>query len=280
MTDSNSDTSLPTSGPGEPTARPRGDGRPDRALRPVRIQRNFTAAPAGSVLWQQGGTIVLCTASVVAKVPDWFGPQRPGGWVTADYVMLPGSTPQRKDWPRLGHTDSRGTEITRLIGRVLRAAVDLTALGPHTVSIDCTVLQADGGTRTAAICGGYLALRDALSKLPPALAPPRGDSPSPGYLASQAAYRPSAALREPVAAVSVGYVGGVLRLDLDYNDDAVAEVDLNVAMTASGRVIEVQGTAETPDHLGRVGYTRSQLQEMLDLAAEGCRQLFELQARA
>lgn len=258
---------------------PRTDGRHDRELRPVRVQRNFTAAPAGSVLWQQGGTVVLCTASVTPKVPEWFGPARGGGWVTADYVMLPGSTPQRKDWPRIGHTDSRGTEITRLIGRVLRAAVDLSAMGPHTVSVDCTVLQADGGTRTAAICGGYLALRDALAKLPATLPAPRGE-PTPGFLASQAAYNPSAALREPVAAVSVGYVGGVLRLDLDYSDDAVAEVDLNVAMTASGRVIEVQGTAETPDALGKVGYTRQQLQDMLDLAAEGCRRLIDIQTTA
>lgn len=260
------------------TVASRADGRGDSELRPVTVTRGFTSAPAGSVLWQQGGTVVLCTASVQAKVPEWFGPTKAGGWVTADYVMLPGSTTSRKDWPRIGHTDSRGTEITRLIGRVLRAGVDLSRLGPHTISLDCTVLQADGGTRTAAICGGFAALSDALAKLPAELPPPRGE-PTPGWLASKAAYDPTRVLREAVVAVSVGYVRGVLRLDLDYLDDSAAEVDLNVAMTASGRVIEVQGTAETPDETGRVGYTREQLVAMLDLAAEGCRKLLEIQGR-
>src|SRR4029079_15518003 len=144
----------------------RRDGRPNDALRPVKITRNFTTAPAGSVLWQQGGTIVLVTASITPDVPPWFRDDKPGGWVTADYVMLPGSTPRRKDWPKIGHPDSRGTEIQRIIGRTLRAAIDLNKSGPPTILIDCQVMQADGGTRTASICGAYFALVDALAKLP------------------------------------------------------------------------------------------------------------------
>src|SRR5678816_2681830 len=144
----------------------RHDGRANDQLRTVRVQRNFTAVPAGSVLWQQGGTVVLCTASVTRELPPWFKEDKPGGWTTCEYVMLPASTPQRKGWPKIGHTDSRGTEIQRLIGRTLRAVLDLTKIGPHTIAIDCQVLQADGGTRTAAICGAYVALVDALRKLP------------------------------------------------------------------------------------------------------------------
>src|SRR5438045_1209722 len=151
----------------------RNDGRADDQLRPVKITRNFTQTPAGSVLWEQGKTIVLVTASVSQELPPFFKESRAGGWVTAEYVMLPGSTPQRKGWPKIGHTDSRGTEIQRLIGRVLRAAINLEVIGPHTIAIDCQVLQADGGTRTAAICGGYVALVDALAKLPAQLPPPR-----------------------------------------------------------------------------------------------------------
>ncbi len=151
----------------------RQDGRPNDQLRSITIQRGFTETPAGSVLWQQGKTIVLCTAAISPDVPPWFSPDRPGGWITAEYVMLPASTPQRKPWPKTGHTDSRGTEIQRLIGRVLRAAIDLDKIGPHTVAIDCQVLQADGGTRTAAICGAYVALVDALARLPKELPSPR-----------------------------------------------------------------------------------------------------------
>src|SRR5580658_6323290 len=144
----------------------RTDGRSNDALRPVTIQRGFTQTPAGSVLWQQGKTVVLCTASVAAELPPWFKEDRPGGWLTAEYVMLPASTPQRKPWPKIGHTDSRGTEIQRLIGRSLRAAIDLSKIGPRTIAIDCQVLQADGGTRTASICAAYVALSDALATLP------------------------------------------------------------------------------------------------------------------
>src|SRR3954468_6273687 len=144
----------------------RNDGRTDDQLRPIKITRNFTSTPAGSVLWEQGKTIVLVTASVTPELPPFFKESRAGGWVTAEYVMLPGSTPQRKGWPKIGHTDSRGTEIQRLIGRSVRAVIDLSKLGPHTIAIDCQVLQADGGTRTAAISGAYVALVDALAKLP------------------------------------------------------------------------------------------------------------------
>lgn len=257
--------------------------RPSDQLRPIEIQRGFTAAPAGSVLWKQGGTLILATASISPKVPDWFGPVKPGGWITADYVMLPGSTPQRKDWPRTGHTDPRGTEITRLVGRALRTAVDLEKLGPHTLSVDCTVLQADGGTRTAAICAGYLAIEQALSKLPPELKVP--ERPTPAFAANQAAYDPKGALVQQVAAVSVGIIDGEVRLDLDYADDSQAQVDLNVAMTSRGQYVEIQGTAEEPAGEGAdagppaAGFTPGQLRQMLDLAELGCRKLLEIQRR-
>src|SRR3954471_8136765 len=143
------------------------DGRADDQRRAVKITRNFTSTPAGSVLWEQGKTIVLVTASVTQELPPFFKEDRPGGWVTAEYVMLPGSTPQRKAWPKTGHTDSRGTEIQRLIGRCIRAVIDLSKLGPHTIALDCQVLQADGGTRTACICAAWVALKDAVAKLPP-----------------------------------------------------------------------------------------------------------------
>src|SRR5690242_6816434 len=143
-------------------------------LRPIKITRNFTKTPAGSVLWEQGSTVVLCTASISLDVPPWFPDNKQGGWITAEYVMLPASTPQRKPWSKIGHTDSRGTEIQRIIGRSLRAAIDLSKIGPHTIALDCQVLQADGGTRTASICGAYVALVDAVRKLPGKIpAPPR-----------------------------------------------------------------------------------------------------------
>src|SRR4051794_37781307 len=151
----------------------RHDGRANDQLRPISIQRSFTDAAAGSVLWQQGKTIVWCTASVTPEVPPWFRDDRPGGWITCDYVMLPGSTPRRKDWPKIGHTDSRGTEIQRIIGRTMRAAIDLSRIGPHTIHIVCQVMQAGGGTKTASICGAYVALVDALAKLPRELPQPR-----------------------------------------------------------------------------------------------------------
>ena len=256
--------------------------RAPNQLRPITIKRSFTDAPAGSVLWQQGKTIVLCTASVTPELPPWFSEKRPGGWVTADYVMLPGSTPRRKDWPKIGHTDSRGTEIQRIIGRTLRAVIDLTKLGPHTIALDCQVLQADGGTRTAAICGAYVALVDALSKLPvempggvlfrnPGATRASRDEAEPAVPARYDAsyYDPKHALVDELAAVSVGIVEGQVLLDLDYQDDARAEVDMNIAWTARrANYVEVQGSAENGG-----GFDRAKMLEMIDLATEGCRQI-------
>jgi ribonuclease PH len=255
------------------------DGRPNDALRPVKITRNFTTAPAGSVLWQQGGTMVLVTASITPDVPPWFRDDKPGGWVTADYVMLPGSTPRRKDWPKLGHTDSRGTEIQRLIGRTVRASVDLSKIGPNTIALDCQVLQADGGTRTASICAAYVALVDALKKLPGEIRRPKGPaaeagSPIPARY-DQQFYDPAHALVDQLSAVSVGLVDGEVRLDLDYNDDSRALVDLNVAYTRSGKFVEIQGSAENGG-----GFDRKLTDQMLDLAVAGCEQLMRIQQSA
>jgi ribonuclease PH len=262
----------------------RSDGRASDQLRPINIQSGFTQAPAGSVLWQQGKTIVLCTASITPDVPPWFRDDRPGGWITADYVMLPGSTPRRKDWPKIGHTDSRGTEIQRIIGRTLRAVIDLSKIGPHTIHIDCQVLQADGGTRTASICGAYVALADAIAKLPSEL--PGGlfarNSGAARFSAEDVAspaiparfdpkhYDPKRALVDELAAVSVGIVDGQVVLDLDYQDDARAEVDMNVAHTAGGKFVEVQGSAENGG-----GFDRSKMLEMMDLAVAGCKSLMQ-----
>jgi ribonuclease PH len=245
-------------------------------LRPISITRQFTQTPAGSVLWQQGSTVVLCTASISAELPPWFGDDRPGGWLTAQYVMLPASTPQRKPWPKIGHTDSRGTEIQRLIGRALRAVIDLSCIGPHTLDIDCQVLQADGGTRTACICAAFVALHDAIGKLPLTLPPPRttrqgaGGPPSARY--DPQFYKPHAALLDQLAAVSVGIVDGQVRLDLDYAADSRAEVDFNIAYTAAGRFVEIQGSAEK-----QLGFDRAQMNQMLDLAVRGCQQIMQQQ---
>lgn len=247
----------------------RHDGRRFDQLRSIKVTRNFTQAPAGSVLWQQGSTIVLCTASITPDVPAWFRLDRAGGWVTADYVMLPGSTPRRKEWPKLGHTDSRGTEIQRIIGRTLRAVINLEKLGPHTIAVDCQVLQADGGTRTAAICGAYVSLVDAIGKLPVQL------PPSDRKESNDATYDPSKAIVDQLAAVSVGIVDGQVLLDLDYKDDARAAVDMNIAYTAGGKLVEVQGSAENGG-----GFDRSKLLEMLDLAIAGCSEIMPIQTRA
>ncbi len=248
------------------------ESRPSDALRPISITRQFTATPAGSVLWKQGNTIVLCTTSVTPDLPPWFKPDKPGGWITAEYVMLPSSTPQRKPWPRTGHTDSRGTEIQRLIGRALRAVIDLNRIGPHTLAIDCQVLQADGGTRTAAICGAYVSLVDALKTLPGKLKPtPKCPDPA----AVNPNYDPSRALVDQLAAVSVGMVDGKAYLDLDYPLDSKANVDLNVACTAAGKFVEIQGSAENGE-----GFDRSTFNQLLDLAVKGCEQLMEIQRKA
>jgi ribonuclease PH len=256
----------------------RHDGRRVDELRPIKITRRFTETPAGSVLWEQGKTIVLCTASIATDVPPWFRDDRAGGWVTCDYVMLPASTPQRKGWPKTGHTDARGTEIQRIIGRSLRAAIDLSKIGPHTIALDCQVLQADGGTRTASICGAYVALVDAVAKLPGQLPPPPSGKTFTGKPPAKydpAFYDPAGAIVDQLAAVSVGVIDGEVRLDLDYIDDSRANVDLNVAYTARGKFVEVQGSAENGD-----GFDRASFDAMLDMAVAGCRGLMELQNQA
>jgi ribonuclease PH len=240
-------------------------------LRPVKITRRFTETPGGSVLWEQGKTVVWCTASVTQDLPPWFSEDRPGGWITAEYVMLPPSTPQRKAWPKIGHTDSRGTEIQRIVGRSLRAIIDLSRIGPHTIAIDCQVLQADGGTRTAAICGGCVALADALASLPKEMPAPRKPlapgAPLPARYDPRF-YDPAKALVDEMAAVSVGVVEGAIYLDLDYALDSRAQVDLNVACTGRGKFVEVQGSAENGE-----GFDRATMDRMLDLAVKGCADL-------
>jgi len=252
----------------------RNDRRALDELRTVNITPRFTGTPAGSVLWQQGRTLVWCTASILTELPPWMPDNRPGGWITADYVMLPASTPRRKAWPSLGHTDSRGTEIQRLIGRCLRAVVDLSKIGPFTIALDCQVMQADGGTRTAAICGAYLALRDALGSLPTQLPPPpAGAMMTRRY--DPAFYDPTHALVDELAAVSAGLVDGQACLDLDYSEDCRATVDMNVACTATGRLVEIQASAENGQ-----GFARQQLDQLLDLCARGCARLIEIQRQA
>lgn len=252
----------------------RNDGRANDQLRPIKVTRGFTQTPAGSVLWEQGNTVLLCTASVTQDLPPWMKDDRPGGWLTAEYVMLPASTPQRKPWPKTGHTDSRGTEIQRLIGRSLRAIVDLSKIGPHTIAIDCQVLQADGGTRTAAICGAYVSLADAMGKLPSRIPEPRTPLKG-GALPARfdpAFYQPRSAIVDQLAAVSAGIVDGEVRLDLDYFDDSRANVDMNVAYTAAGNFVEIQGSAENGQ-----GFARAQMNALLDMAVRGCEQLMEIQ---
>jgi ribonuclease PH len=255
----------------------RNDGRADDQLRPIKITRNFTSTPAGSVLWEQGKTIVLVTASVTQDLPPFFKETRPGGWVTAEYVMLPGSTPQRKGWPKIGHTDSRGTEIQRLIGRALRAVIDLSKLGPHTIALDCQVLQADGGTRTACISAAWVALKDAVAKLPrqmPGAMAENAATPTPARF-DPVYYDPAGAVVDQLAAISVGVVDGQPRLDLDYYDDSRAGVDMNVALTASGKYVEIQGGAENGE-----GFDRSTMNRLLDLAEQGCRGIMQHQTAA
>jgi len=234
----------------------RPDGRADGDLRPVVITRDWLDHAEGSVLVEFGATRVLCAASVTEGVPRW----RKGsglGWVTAEYAMLPRSTHTRSDRESVkGRIGGRTHEISRLIGRSLRAAIDYKALGENTIVIDCDVLQADGGTRTAAITGAYVALADAVSWL-------RGR----GSLAGEP-------LVTSVAAVSVGIVSGTPRLDLCYLEDVSAETDMNVVCTGDGRFVEVQGTAEGEP------FDRSLLDGLLDLAVSGCRELASLQAAA
>jgi ribonuclease PH len=231
----------------------RKDGREPDELRTLAFTRDFTELAMGSVLVEMGRTRVLCTASVEERVPPWLrGKGR--GWVTAEYSMLPGSTAERVDREAArGKQSGRTQEIQRLIGRSLRAVTDLVALGEVQITVDCDALQADGGTRTAAICGGFLALHDACSRL---------------VAAKQLASHP---ITDLCAAISVGVVEALPCLDLDYAEDSTAEVDMNVVMTGAGRFIEVQGTAEG------AAFSRSELDGMLGLAELGIGQIFELQ---
>jgi ribonuclease PH len=234
----------------------RPSGRAFHELRPVSIQRGFTRHAEGSVLIAYGDTRVLCTASVEEKVPP-FLKGRGQGWVTAEYGMLPRSTHTRSDREAArGKQSGRTQEIQRLIGRSLRAVVDLEGLGERSIQIDCDVLQADGGTRTASITGAFVALHDALTRLL--------DEGRIGRLP----------LRDFIAAVSVGVVYGVPVLDLDYAEDSACETDMNVVMTGAGRLVEVQGTAEgTP-------FSRAELDAMLDLAQDGIAALVRAQRAA
>lgn len=238
-------------------ARP--DGRLPDHLRPVTLTRGWSTHPEGSVLVEFGDTRVLCTASVTEGVPRW----RKGsglGWVTAEYAMLPRATNTRSDRESVkGRVGGRTHEISRLIGRSLRASIDLKALGENSVVLDCDVLQADGGTRTAAITGAYVALYDAVT-----------------WLAARRslAGRPENVMHRSVAAVSVGVVAGEPRLDLNYDEDATAEVDLNVVCTGTGDFVEVQGTGEAGV------FSRGQLDALLDLAVAGCLELAEAQRKA
>jgi ribonuclease PH len=232
-------------------ARP--DGRSTDQLRPVRIQRGWLSHAEGSVLVEFGGTRVLCAATAQNSVPRW---RRDSGlgWVTAEYAMLPRSTITRNDRESVrGKIGGRTHEISRLVGRSLRACVDYKALGENTVLLDCDVLEADGGTRTAAITGAYVALADAVA-----------------WMREQKMIKTNP-LVGSVAAVSVGIVDGEPRLDLCYEEDVAAETDMNVVCTGDGRFVEVQGTAEGEP------FDRAQLDTLLDLAAAGCAELTRLQ---
>jgi ribonuclease PH len=222
-------------------------------LRPLKFAPNFTDYAEGSVLIETGQTRVLCTASISETIPRWREASG-AGWLTAEYGMLPRSTHQRIDRQR-GNESSRSKEISRLIGRSLRAAVNLERLGPRTLTIDCDVLQADGGTRTASVTGGYVATVMALRKL------------------IAAGLVPVEVLATPVAAVSVGLVADQMMLDLCYEEDARAEVDLNVVMTGSGKFIEIQGTAEGQP------FDQDTLLGMVELAHRGITQLLAGQAQ-
>jgi ribonuclease PH len=238
-------------------ARP--DGRTADQLRPVTLTRRWSIHPEGSVLVEFGNTRVLCTASVTEGVPRW----RKGsglGWVTAEYAMLPRATNTRGDRESVkGKVGGRTQEISRLIGRSLRACIDLKALGENSIVLDCDVLQADGGTRTAAITGAYVALHDAVTWL--------ADRKS-------LAGKVENVLHTSIQAISVGMLDGEARLDLDYDEDVTAEVDMNVVCTGAGDFVEVQGTGENGV------FRRAQLDAMLDLGVLGCAELAALQQKA
>ncbi|MBI2923154.1 MAG: ribonuclease PH [Planctomycetes bacterium] len=233
----------------------RHDGRRGNELRAVSFQRDWLPHLAGSVLVSFGRTRVLCTVCVEESVPEFLKGKRQG-WVTSEYGMLPGSTDRRKPRDRAGKVDGRTVEIQRLIGRALRQAVDMKKLGERTLWIDCDVLQADGGTRTAAITGAWVALRDAQSRLR------KEKKIRKDFLACQ------------VAAVSVGIVGGSPALDLDYREDSTAGTDMNLVMTSAGRFVEIQGTAE------HGAFSEEDLADLVALGKDGLKTLFEMQRRA
>ena len=229
----------------------RSDGRRTDELRPLALDPHFLEQPHGCVLLTQGRTVVLCTATIEDGVPRWLA-GRGRGWLTAEYSLLPASTGERTDREAArGRQGGRTVEIQRLIGRAVRSVADFEALGERTVWLDCDVLQADGGTRCAAITGAYVAARRALER-----------------------FGLGRALRDGVAAVSVGVVDGVALLDLDYAEDSRAEVDMNVAITGDGRLVEVQATAEAAP------FTRDRLDELLTLAAAGIEGLAQAQVEA
>lgn len=231
-------------------------GRSPNQLRPLAFQRRFTQNAPGSVLVTSGKTWVLCTCCVENVVPPFLvGTGK--GWLSAEYAMLPGSTGTRKPRDRSGKIDGRSVEIQRLIGRSLRAIVDLERLGERTLWLDCDVLQADGGTRTAAINGAFVALVDALESLTPVLPIP-----------------PRSLIRDSVSAISVGILEGQPVLDLEYVEDRDAEVDLNLVMTGSGRFIEVQGTGE------EATFSREELDGLLELGRQGTAEITRLQRDA
>jgi ribonuclease PH len=230
----------------------RHDGRTPRQLRPFKIERGTIAHAEGSALISMGRTRVICTATVEDRIPNWMRGQG-RGWVTAEYGMLPRSTGERT--PRSAQTGGRAQEIQRLIGRSLRAVTDLTAFGERTVILDCDVLEADGGTRTAAINGALAALHDAFVAL------------------SNRGHLSKAPLSDCVAAVSVGLIGGLPCLDLDYPEDSKAQVDMNVVMTGSGRYVEVQGTGES------VSFSDAELRALLGLARSGIKRIVATQRR-
>jgi ribonuclease PH len=226
-------------------------------LRNLTFDIGFQKHPKGSVLISFGDTRVLCSASVQPGAPRWKVEQElPGGWVTSEYSMLPGSTESRKSRPSGGRVDSRGVEIQRLIGRSLRAVVDMEAIGPNSIYVDCDVIDADGGTRCASITGGAVALYQALRTLK-----------DEGEI-------DAIPMAEMVAAVSVGIKNGEVILDLDYALDSTVDVDMNVVMTESGKLVEVQGTAEEQ------AFTRDQMNQMLDLAEKGIKEIIAAQKKA
>jgi ribonuclease PH len=233
----------------------RHDSRAAHELRPIRTKRRYTRSAPGSVLIQAGRTTVLCTASIDAKVPPWMAGQG-RGWVTAEYSMLPGSTSPRKSRDR-AKVDGRTTEIQRLIGRALRSVVDLEALGERQITVDCDVLEADGGTRTLSISGALIALVDAIGTFQRSLPDP-------------ARYP----LRDSVAAISVGIVDGKPVCDLDYHEDVAAAVDMNVVMTGGGQFVEVQGTGE------EATFSEEELAALLKLARRGIAQMTDIQRTA